>query len=119
MDENFFDLVGFDMQGTYDERRVDKYESDDNPLVISTAAVTDGKLPFETAVHHPLYNSNMWIIVDAYSTREEAQKGHDEWVKTMTAKTLPLTLTDGANSKIGQMLKDAGGDTIFERGVEK
>ena len=111
---NFEGLLGLDMAGNYDERRVDQYDGGD--LAVSTAAVTDGKLPFETAISHKLYNKGKWIIVDAYTTKEQAQEGHNRWVKKMTAKTLPLALKDGANSKIGQVMKDAGGVTVFERG---
>ena len=86
-------LFGFmDMVGTYEQRKVDRYEK--NGLIIDTAFVTDSDQPYETAVARPEQNNGDWVIVEAYDTKEEAQIGHDKWVKKMLSKKLPETLKD-------------------------
>lgn len=105
-------MFGFlDMMNNYEDRKVDRYEKND--LMISTAAVTDGDFPFETAVRHPLYNENDYIIVESYSDLESAKKGHKKWIKKMTKDVLPEHLDDCSNALIGQLAKDAGCDTVF------
>ena len=80
----------FEMMGNYASRKVARFEKDD--LMVSTCSVTDADKPYETAVAHPSYNDGKIVIVEDYNTVEEAQTGHDKWVKTMTAKKLPATL---------------------------
>lgn len=102
-------MFGFmDMMGTYDDRKVDRYE--DGDIFVSTCSVTDGQKEYETAVAHPQYNGGSMVIVQMYDTREGAQQGHDEWVKTMTADELPNTLVDCNNSEISQMIGEQSFD---------
>jgi hypothetical protein len=101
------------MAGNYNTRRVARYE--ESGIVISTAYVNDGKKDYETAVLHSKYNNGSWIIVGGYATKEEAQTGHDEWVKIMTAKKLPNYLDDCSNAEISQMAEALGCSRRFER----
>jgi hypothetical protein len=89
-----------EMMDTYEDRKVDCYESD--TLLISTARVLDGDKPFETAVEHPDYNEGEMVIVEAYDTEEEAKSGHDRWVHCMTTDP-PEQLVDCRNSFISQV----------------
>ena len=77
----------------YESRKVGRYE-DKNGLMINTCAVTDSNTPYETAVSHPFYNNGDLIIVDTYSTKDDALRGHARWVSIMTAPELPKNLTD-------------------------
>ncbi len=88
----------FDMANNYEQRKVDRYQKDD--LLVSTAMVNDSDKPFETAVQHPAYNDNEIIIVQTYDSKEEAQEGHNLWVKLMTNKNMPEILTDVSTAKI-------------------
>lgn len=87
-------LFGFllDM-GNYEDRKVDRFDVSDN-FFISTAEVTDSDDPYETAIKHPAYNDGIIIIVETYKTKEEAQEGHNKWVKIMTDMVLPEFLMD-------------------------
>ncbi len=77
-------------------RVVGKYEK--KRVLISTAKVHEGKLPYETAIKHPLYDKREWIVVEAYATLKEASDGHNRWVKTMTTNPLPEELKECPNS---------------------
>jgi len=101
------------MADDYEQRKVSRYE--EGAVIIDTAMVTDGKQPFETAVAHPLYNNGKFIIVEAYDTKEDAQKGHDEWVKIMTEGELPESLQDCVNAGISQIGEVVGIQMIFPR----
>lgn len=94
--------------GNYESRCVAKSEYPWG--FISTARVSDGKQPFETAIKHKKYNDGSMVIVAAYDTKEEAQKGHLYWIKIMTAGVLPEKLIDIANSHIASFL----GPTEFQ-----
>jgi len=96
MNFRMFDFMS--MVGTHNDRKIDRYEKDG--LFIDTCRVNDGKQPYETAVEHPAYNGGNMVIVEAYDTKEEAQEGHDEWVKKMTAPELPAQLVDCMNAHI-------------------
>ena len=96
-------MFGFmNMQGTYEARKVDRYEKDD--LFVDTCLVTGSDKPYETAVAHPKYNGGKMVIVELYDTKAQAQEGHDRWVKTMTAKTLPKSLKDVSTAEVAQLL---------------
>ena len=99
--------------GNYDDRKIDRY--DDGDMAVSTAAVSDGRDPFETAVMHPEYNDGQWVIVESYDSRESAKAGHAKWVSVMTADTLPNELADCGNSTVSQFLDACGGRTVFAR----
>lgn len=102
----------FDMIGNYEERKVARYEKDG--LFISTAMVTDGDDPYETAVAHPQYNDGIMVIVESYPTKAAAKRGHAKWLKRMTAKRLPKQLVDCRNSWASKLC----GDLVFEREPE-
>lgn len=80
----------------YEERKVERYTTDE--MKIDTYRVSDGREPFETGILHKEYNNNEWIIVEAYSNKQEAISGHKKWVAKMTAKDLPIFLEDCCNS---------------------
>src|ERR1035437_7492788 len=89
-------------------RQVATFIDDERGLAVDTTIVSDGEKPFETAVLHPRYNSGKWIIVEAYDTIGQAELGHKRWLATMTGE-LPESLTDCANAKVAQVLKEVGG----------
>ena len=95
----------------YAERLVDNFK-DGSGLVIDTTAVNDAKYPFETAVKHPRYNNGEWIIVQGYPTKNEAQLGHNKWIKKMTNPKLPKKLTDCAHDNIGHFINELGGESM-------
>ena len=77
----------------YEDRKVDRYEGDG--FTIDTCSVVDAPKSFETGIRHPRYKgTDDWMIVEYYDTREEAQAGHDKWVKQMTDETLPPYIDD-------------------------
>ena len=106
----FFDFL----QDTdnYEERKVDRFEKDD--MIIDTCYASDTGL-YETAISHPKYNGGSWIIVEEYENREEAQKGHNKWVKKMTSKKLPKNLKDVSSTDIAELMRDIDGDMVYER----
>jgi hypothetical protein len=97
-----------DMMDDYKERKVKRFEKD--KLVVDTARVTDSTKPFETAVEHPDYKSGEFIVVENYDTKEDAEKGHERWVMTMTAETLPEELRDVSESTAATDLDDVAGN---------
>jgi hypothetical protein len=101
----------YDMDN-YDDRKVDRYNSDD--FQISTASVSDGRQPYETAIMHIEYNDDKWIIVESYSSMDEAQIGHNKWVKIMTTEPLPEKLVDCQNAYIASLL-DEKNCTFFRK----
>ena len=60
------------MADNYEERKVDRFEKD--TLIIDTCFVSDGSLPYETAIQHEEYNEGKWVIVENYPDKESAQK---------------------------------------------
>lgn len=101
----------FDMLGNYEQRKVNLYRKDS--LFISTVKVTDGDKIYETAIAHPEYNKGTLIIVDKYDTIEEAKRGHEKWVITMTSDNLPEKLVDCQNSWISKL----AGPEEFKRSI--
>jgi hypothetical protein len=109
-----FRMFGFiSMMGNYEERKVARYEVDDSPLVIDTCAVTDSSLPYETGIRDPRYNGGAWVIVELYATRQEAEEGHERWVRIMTQEP-PAVLRDVSTAEIAELC-DACGDDWRER----
>lgn len=86
------------MMGNHQERLVDRYEADG--VIVDTCLVNDSDQPYETGIKHPCYNNSDWVIVELYDTKEEAQIGHNKWVKTITSKKLPKTLKDVSTTEI-------------------
>jgi len=97
------------MMDNYEERKVDRTEFDGS-TIIDTCLVSDGKKPFETAVSCPKYNNGLWVIVEAYDTKKEAQSGHNKWVGIMSSDIQPEKLTDCNNSTIADMGKNLFGE---------
>lgn len=111
---SMFDFFG--MAGNYEARKVDSYNDDKTGLFISTARVTDGKQPFETAVGHPDYRDDgKLVIVEAYDTKAEAQRGHDKWLRLMTTEPLPDKLVDCCNAGLADFASALGSDFTYPR----
>lgn len=100
---------------TYEDRKVDRWDSGDKTKMVSTAAVSDGRKLFETAVKHPAYDDGKMIIVGCYDTKAEAQVGHDKWLDLMLTNKLPKVLSDCGNAKISQLIDLLDGVMEFER----
>jgi hypothetical protein len=94
----------FDMADDYAERKVANTEI--NGVTVDTARVNDSTQPYETGVECELYNDK-WIIVEQYDTKEEAEKGHEKWVKVFTDK-LPDKLVDVSECEIISVLTMMG-----------
>ncbi len=108
-------MFGFEnMLIPYEERMVARFENDETGLVISTAAVFDTSMPFETGILHPRYNDGKWVIVKQYHDRESAEQGHEKWVKAMNHPQLPTVLEDVSDNFAAEMIRALGGDMIFE-----
>ena len=70
------------MMGNYEARKVDRFEND--LFTVDTALVTDKEQSYETAIAHKDFNGGEWIVLGWRSTKEEAQKFHDEMVAYYT-----------------------------------
>jgi len=99
----------FDMASNHEEREVARFEKD--KLTVDTCLVTDADQPYETVIEHPSYNNGKWVIVELYDTEKEAKKGHDKWVRIMTAEELPLSLRDVSSATIAKLRDDLVGDS--------
>jgi hypothetical protein len=75
-----------------------------NGAEIDTCRVYDSKLPYETGIRHREYNDGHWVIVEAYNTKEDAEKGHQKWVKLLYKK-LPENIVGIDQRKIGEFIK--------------
>ena len=106
-----FDFMG--MMGNYESRKVDRW--DDDLRMLSTASVTDGEKPYETAIAHPDYNDGKIIIIGYYDTKEDAQAGHDKWLNLILSDKLPTTLVDCANAETAKLCESIGGAMAYER----
>jgi len=104
------------MADNYDERAVARYEEGD--VFVDTCRVYDSAQPYETAVGHPEYNNGNLIIVQLYDTKEEAQIGHDFWVKNMTTEPLPDIIKDVSTAIIMELV-DAFSDNDDHRYFER
>ena len=95
------------MSASYESRKVSRNEFSWG--FISTAGVSDGHQPYETAVCHNGYTHNGersgMCIVEAYSTIEEAKLGHKKWLKIMQDNP-PEKLIDCKNAGIVDLLID-------------
>ena len=95
-----FDFL--DMIDTYEYRKVDRFDSDE--FSIDTAYVTDRELPYETAIAHKDFNGGEWIVLGWRSTKEEAQKFHDEIVAYYTC-----------HGETVQKIEDVYDNVVYER----
>jgi len=92
--DNLFDLLRGQNWADYENRGVERYETDN--LIVDTCEVHDQPDPynFETAVSHRRYDNGEWIIVELYEVEAEAILGHNKWVKAMVSNGLPEQLVD-------------------------
>lgn len=88
--------------GNYNDRVIGRDDFDWG--FVSTARVTDGSQPIETAVKHTDYNDGKIVIVEGYDDVEAAKDGHAKWLATMIAENLPDSLTDCANSQLQKII---------------
>lgn len=88
----------------YESRKVASWQNETGDQMVSTARVSDGNQPFETAFEHPEYNDGKIVIVEAYDTKEEAEAGHVRWLKVMTEGPLPDSLRECCNAGVAQLL---------------
>jgi hypothetical protein len=101
----------FDMAYNYESRKVARTEIEGG--FISTASVTDGAQPYETAISHPQYNYGSVIAVEAYDSLEAAKAGHQRWVEAMSLPELPESLIDCRNGEVGWDVPDE--DVTYQR----
>lgn len=97
------------MMNNHEKRVVDNYDEkgDETGLVVDTCAVSDSDQPFETGIKDPRYNNDEWIIVEMYDSKEEAQTGHDKWVKLMT-EAPPNQLKDVSTAEVKKLCEAMG-----------
>ena len=102
------------MMGNYEDRKVARHDDEETGLMVSTAAVYDSTLPYETAVAHPAYNDDEIVIVEMYPTNEKARVGHERWVARMVAPSLPSALRDVSTSEFAEFI-DAVSDGSWRK----
>lgn len=76
-------LTSYDSEEDYKKRLVardDKLDPDELPFCLDTVAVNDREWMYETAIQHPKFNDNEWIVIRGYNTKEEAEAGHEELI---------------------------------------
>lgn len=112
----------FSMSDNYDDRKVDNTVdkgADGYEFQVDTASVSDGAHDYETAIAHPLYNDNKWVIVEAYDTIFDAKAGHARWIEKMKNEK-PETIVDCLNSGVSQLLYVFDSDALtFKRENKK
>lgn len=72
-----------DSMDNYNERlvsRTSNLDPDEVPFILDTVAVDDREWLYETAIQHPKFNDNEWIVIRGYDTKEEAKAGHKELI---------------------------------------
>lgn len=97
------------------QRIIARYENDKSKLMVSTARVSDGFKPIETAISHPRYNGGKLMIAEAYETVEQAQLGHAKWVGYMNQEKLPELILDAINCVPAQCIVEAEGKLEYWR----
>lgn len=97
------------MADNYEERKVGRWDSDDGKRIVSTVRVYDSAYPYETAVQHEDYNDGDMVIVAMYTSKEEAKRGHERWLKLTQGDQLPNPLKDVSSATVA-MLCDAFDD---------
>lgn len=110
---NFFGMIE-----NYEDRKVGRWQKGD--VFVSTAAVNDSSFPYETAIAHPDYNNGKLIIVENHSSLKDAKTGFKKWVKKMSAKKHPATITDVGGAEINQVLISLqGGYSTFKKKTKR
>lgn len=99
----------FSMMGNYDQRKVENSKVGDGE--VDTALVTDSTKPYETGIRHPAYRDGDWIIVQLYSTKNEAIEGHKRWCNVMSVP--PEYLDDVNECEFEQLASELG---VSQRG---
>lgn len=96
---NMFDF--FRDAGNYDQRRVGRDDFDWG--FVSTARVSDGVKPYETAIQSEEYappadptKTDAMVIVESYDTADEARAGHAKW-RALMIDAPPAELVDCGN----------------------
>jgi hypothetical protein len=109
------------MANNYEDRKVARFEKglEKGHLLVDTCLVTDANKPYETTVAHPAYNNNDLVVVELYNTKKEAKKGHDKWVKKITAKTLPKSLKDVSTASIAKLVDVVSNDKKWRTKLRK
>lgn len=97
-----FDFLN--MVDDYNNRKIDRSEFDWG--FISTCSVTDSIDPYETAVEHEEYNNGQIIVVETYTTIEEAKEGHLKWLKLM--ENPPEELEDVSTCFFAELARATG-----------
>ena len=77
------ELFGFMNQRPRYERELK--EDTVNGYHIDTCAVDDRDWNYETAIQHEQFRGGEWIVVRGYDSKQEAEAGHDMWVKSAKA----------------------------------
>ena len=105
-----FNFTG--MEGNYDSRSIDR--TNFSWGFISTARVTDGSKPIETAIKSDEYapldtpeKTDQMIIVESYDSVEDAEAGHEKWRLLMETDP-PNKLVDCCNSGIADLINGIG-----------
>ncbi len=99
--------------GNYQDRVVGRH--DYKYGFVSTARVSDGKKPYETAIKDNRYQRvesetrDDMCIIENYDNKKEAETGHAKWVSIMTDKP-PKTLKDCNNGGAAAMGEEMFGD---------
>ena len=104
-----FDMFGLGMMGNYEDRKVNNYSGVDcegNEFVLDTCKVTDSSQPYETAIEHPFYNNQKWVILESYDTKEEAIVGHNKWFNVFVNDKLPQSIKDHIVGGFEEVLED-------------
>lgn len=84
-----------------------------NKIFVSTVLVTDSQQPYETGIFSSRYNDGQGVIVEMYSSKEEAAIGHERWVNRFRdINNLPKALKDVNTSIFGSIARNQ----IFELG---
>jgi hypothetical protein len=100
--KNPFDFL--EMANTYEDRKIDCTEI--NEVVIDTCAVTDSDDPYETGICSKHYNDGKWIIVQTYSSKQQAEEGHKEWITVFKNKDkFPETLKNVSSCVFAKLLR--------------
>ena len=102
----------FKMEDDYEKRVIGRDDFDWG--FVSTAMVSDGAQPYETAVLHSNYAeaddlsvTRKMVIVEGYESAAEAKVGHAKWLDTMV-NTEPDKLIECGNAKIASLAKAMG-----------
>ena len=107
-----FGIFGI-LGNTFRERDVVGKDSTD-VWCVDTCDVTDSEQPFETGIEHHSYNDGKWIIVEMYTTRKAAEKGHEKWVRVMREKKPPSSLRDVSTAGIKRFGEAVGAFRMYD-----